>query len=113
MLDKRSLFEATAREILSTARPRLEDARVVLDGSGDRTFRRDFSARLRKEMNSSAERRFIRSVALRPSHQDNLLQLADDVAGVSARAISGKRDGEALRRAHLQAHEDSFRVWPV
>lgn len=57
-------------------------ARVKIDGSGDREFKRELAAYLKRESESGK----IASVKFAESHRDNLIQLADMVAGAIARS---------------------------
>jgi hypothetical protein len=110
---KSPLYKWTAKTTFENARAFLDDAKVIIDGCGDRQFRRELTAYLRKHVNDSGTPRpTIREVVIQPSHKNNLLQVADYVASVSARALTGKRDGARLRRTYLQHREGSFRVWP-
>ena len=109
---RESLYRFTAGLAFENAKPYLIDAKVVLDGSGDRGFGRELSRYLRKRVGDETSRRLVRSVRTKQSHRDNLLQLADYVAGVSNRAICEREDGVELRRKYLAAKEVNLRVWP-
>lgn len=65
----------------------LTDARVKIDGSGDREFKRELAAYLKRESEAGK----IASVKFVESHRDNLIQLADMVAGAIARSY---REGD-------------------
>lgn len=60
----------------------LAGARVKIDGSGDREFKRELAAYLKRESEAGK----IASVKFSESHRDNLIQLADMVAGAIARS---------------------------
>lgn len=62
-------------------------ARIKIDGSGDREFKRELAAYLKRE----TARGKIVSVKFAESHRDNLIQLADMVAGAIARSY---REGD-------------------
>lgn len=70
----------------------LRDARVVIDGSGERTFRRDLKNHLVRHAAPGA----IRDVRLKSSHGDPLVQLADMCVGAVARSYRADR-GEPHR----------------
>lgn len=57
-------------------------ARIKIDGSGDREFKRELAAYLKRESEAGK----IASVKFAESHRDNLIQLADMVAGAIARS---------------------------
>ncbi len=109
---KDSLYKWTARMTFENAKPHLDDAIIVLDGCGDREFRKTFSAYLRKRLNDKHGPRRIREVKIQPSHTNNLLQLADYVASISAGALRAKPESVEFRRLHLATHELTHRVWP-
>ncbi len=105
-----SLYMWTLRETLEFAKASLTDAQVVIDGAGSRHFRRSLAGQLRESQVTGE--RIIRAVRLQPSHQNSLLQLADYVASISARALREKADGERFRGAYLRHKERSFRIVP-
>ena len=90
----------------------LLNARVVIDGNkGDREFRNRLKVQLRRAILQPASNRFIREVRIRDSRKDNLLQVADYIAGISNREISGSRDGADLS-AVVQNQRRVVEVWP-
>lgn len=60
----------------------LAGARVKIDGSGDREFKRELAAYLKRESGAGK----IVDVKFAESHRNNLIQLADMVAGAIARS---------------------------
>jgi len=60
----------------------LQDACIKIDGSGDRKFKRELGAYLRRELGSGR----VKDIKFADSHKNNLIQLADMVAGAIARA---------------------------
>jgi hypothetical protein len=89
----------------------LEDATVVIDGSGDRTFKRQLRTYLRRELNSEQRQR-IKKVTLSRSDSDPLVQLADYVAGVTNRLWLAKSGAEAYND-YLKKKRQSTRRWPA
>jgi hypothetical protein len=90
----------------------LDNATVVIDGSGSREFRRELGTYLRKRINDQkGDSRFIGKIKLQDSHSNNLLQLADMVCGAVARSYNQKEDAETYRR--LIAHREIYvQFWP-
>jgi hypothetical protein len=88
----------------------LVNAHVVIDGSGDRRFRRQLTTFIKQAVNRRAVHG-IRSVRLSRSESDPLVQLADYVAGVTNRQLTDK-DGTSLYESRLQAKRRSFKIWP-
>lgn len=60
----------------------LQNARVKIDGSGDREFKQELERYLKQQVQSGK----IVSVKFAESHRDNLIQLADMAAGAIARS---------------------------
>jgi len=83
----------------------LNDARVVIDGSGERTFRRDLKKHLTRHTAPGA----IRDVRLKASHGDPLVQLADMCVGAVARSYREDRDDPHRWRDMLKPKLDD--VW--
>lgn len=99
-----------ARLTFEGAQPFLHQAIVVIDGSADRTFRRQFHSYLRSRINAPGEQHIAR-VKIQPAHQSNLLQLADYVASIAGSHLQAKKAG-LYHSALLRAHEETFRSWP-
>jgi hypothetical protein len=110
---KESLHKWTTRMAFENAASFLNDATIVIDGSGDRAFRRELSAYLRRRLNDGAAVGPIGSVKLQPAHQNHLLQLADYVVSVSTRRLNQHRKSSDLHREFLRMHERSIRIWPT
>ena len=60
------------------------DAKIRIDGSGDRVFRRNFLTYLRKELNSK-QKKIMRNIKLVDSKSNVLIQMADMLAGTIRR----------------------------
>lgn len=61
------------------------DAKIRMDGSGDRVFRRNFFTYLRRELNTQ-NKKIMRNCKMLDSKKDVLVQMADMVAGSINRA---------------------------
>ena len=83
----------------------LAGARVVIDGSGDREFRKRLNSALRQRLRAGA----IRAVSFKDSRSDNLVQLADMCAGAIARSYRKDRDDPLRWRNMLAPHIND--VW--
>ena len=64
----------------------IKSASIKIDGSGDRKFKRALFGYLRRQLNAGA----IRKLRFVNSKSDNLIQLADMVAGALARSCEGR-----------------------
>lgn len=109
-MNRAALYNEVCRMAMDEAAPRLRNAKVVVDGSGDREFRRGLQRYLRSALIFEG-RRCVDRVAIKPSHSDPLLQAADYCAGVANRACTDK-DGAEAYLALLGAQFYARRVWP-
>ncbi len=73
---------------------RLTNARVIIDGSGDRAFRHKLSVAIRRKVRDGA----VRDCRFSDSKTDPLIQLADMCAGAIARSFrTDRRDAHRWR----------------
>lgn len=89
--NKDRFYNFFVKSLLQHDNNALAGARIKIDGSGDREFKRELAAYLKRESEAGK----IVSVKFSESHRDNLIQLADMVAGAIARSY---REGD--RNAH-------------
>ncbi len=96
--------------MFENAKDKLENAIVVVDKSGSLDFRNQLAKYLRKRIKD--QDRLIKKVKLQRSEANNLIQLADYIASIVNRSVTGeKKDGTSLRR--LIAHREILvQVWP-
>lgn len=100
--NKETFYNFFLRMVMQSAEPRWADAKVVIDGSGDRAFKKALSSYLRRHMSSQS----VRKVDLRDSKKDRLLQLADMCAGAVARSYKfDRKDPNKWRRALVRARQ--------
>lgn len=76
----------------------LTDARVIIDGSGERTFRRGLQSHLKRHSGPGA----IKDVRMKASHGDPLVQLADNVCRRDSAILSA---GAARQQSLAQGAE--------
>lgn len=108
---KESFYKYACGLVFENAKPHLDQATVVIDGSGSREFRRQLGSYLRKRVNEPPGSRFIRKVKIQDSQKNNLVQLADMVCGAVARSYTQKEDAQRYRR--LIAHREIYvQFWP-
>ncbi len=90
--NKRSFYSFFIKMILKYNRDRIKNAKIRIDGSGDRIFRRKFLTYLRKELNSQ-DRKIVNNIKLVDSKDNVLIQMADMIAGTARRYKEGvKKD---------------------
>lgn len=100
-----SFYRYFVHQMLSRNASALRNARVIIDGSGDRLFKRNLNAELRQRIGGDA----IRDIRFKDSRSDVLLQLADMCAGAIARSLRTDRADAARWRNGLAPHIDD--VW--
>ncbi|MCC6927314.1 DUF3800 domain-containing protein [Novosphingobium sp.] len=74
----------------------LHDAKVIIDGSGERVFQQDLQRHLKKHADGG-----IKSVKFAASHRDPLVQLADMSVGAVARSFRKDRKNSDRWRQQL------------
>ena len=108
--NKDSFYKYACGLIFQNAKDKLRDAIVVVDKSGSLDFRNQLATYLRRKVN--ADQRLIRSVKMQRSEGNNLLQLADYVAGVINRSISNERKNADEFRRLIAPRELYVQIWP-
>lgn len=106
------LFRYAAGAVFANAAPFLKDAAIFIDKRGGKRFGAELAGYLRGNIKSPRGDRLIRTVKQQESHKNNLLQLADYVASIGNRAISGKRDGVELQDRYLRTKEVISQIRP-
>lgn len=92
---KESFYSYFASEVMRNNWGTIKNARVRIDGSGNREFKQAFQAYLRSKLESGV----VKKLKFVNSKSDNLIQLADMMAGCFFRKYHpNKRDGRFLRR---------------
>jgi hypothetical protein len=103
--DKDKFYEFFVRKMIEHDNGRLQNAKVIIDGSGDREFRKRLNTYLRHHANEGA----IDNVRFRDSKNDTLVQLADMCAGAIARSYRTNRADAGRWRRMLRPKIDN--VW--
>ncbi len=103
-------YKWVCRTALDNVASDLQEATIIIDGSGERLFRQQLSTYLRRELNPQ-QREQIKAIRISRSHSDPLIQLADYVAGVTNRLYEEKARAE-LYELHLRRKGRSQRKWP-
>jgi hypothetical protein len=83
----------------------LVNARIKIDGSGDRQFKRELTSYLRRQLGPGK----MDSLRFVDSHKDALIQLADMVAGAIGRSCNADRKNHT--RWHKQLAPKIEKVW--
>jgi len=78
---------------------RLSNAKIIIDGSGDRRLRQELGRYLKQELPKGS----MRKLSFRDSRDDRLVQLADMTAGAIARSYSDRAHKDRWRRSLQRA----------
>lgn len=109
--EKRSFYKYSCSLVFENAKEKLDNAIIVIDQSGNLDFRRQLQRYLKSKMNAD-NRRIIKKVKMQRSTSNNLLQLADYIAGVINRSITGKRQESQKFRKIISHREIYVQTWP-
>lgn len=109
--DKSSFYKYTCGLVFQNAKELLEDSIVVVDESGNQEFRHQLAKYLRDKINEQ-DRRVIKKVKMQRSEGNNLIQLADYVAGVINRSVQQKRKNHQDYRKIISHRELRVQIWP-
>jgi len=95
--DKDKFYEYFVRSMLQYSNGQLKGAKVFIDGSGDRDFRKNLNSELRRRAGAGV----IKDVKFKDSRADCLIQLADMCVGAIARSYRTERKDHARWRKIL------------
>lgn len=109
--NKSSFYKYACGLVFENAKERLRDAVVVIDRSGSLEFKNQLAKYLRRKVNTPGER-LITKVKMQRSEGNNLLQLADYVAGIINRSVQKKPKGDLYRKM-LAHREIRVQTWPT
>ncbi|MFN3816263.1 DUF3800 domain-containing protein [Brevundimonas sp.] len=103
--DKDSFYEFFVKQMLRHDNDRLMNAKIIIDGSGDREFRQKLSTAIRRKVREGA----VRDCRFSDSRNDPLIQLADMCAGAIARSFREDRQDRNRWRGMLGPRIDD--IW--
>ena len=102
---KNSFYSYIIKMVLAHSDGSILDAKIKIDGSGDRVFRKNFFTYLRRELNTT-NKKIINQCRLVDSKSNVLIQMADMIAGTIRRSYDAdKKDGMQLKmiiKKHIQ-----------
>jgi hypothetical protein len=108
--NKSSFYKYTCGLVFENAKDKLNKSIVIIDKSGNNDFRKQLSKYLKRKMNG--DRTMIKKVKMQKSESNNLLQLADYIAGAVNRSVVGKRKNSQEFRNMLGRREIQVQIWP-
>lgn len=107
--NKNSFYSYAIKMVLKHSKNSILDARVKIDGSGDRTFRKTFLSYLQRQLNSG-DKKILKHCKLVDSSGNVLIQLADMVAGSIHRSYNQNKDDRELYKNIIKKHiEDEWK----
>jgi hypothetical protein len=109
--DKKSFYKYACGLVFENAKEKLESAIIIIDKSGNLDFRRQLAKYLRKRINEK-DKKLIKKVKMQRSGGNNLLQLADYVAGVINRSVQKKKKYSEEYRKIIAHREIRVQIWP-
>ena len=96
--------------VFENAKEKMRDSTVIIDESGNLDFKNQLATYLRKRVNKNDK--LIKKIKMQRSESNNLLQLADYVAGAINRSVKNeKKKSDAYRK--IIAHREIYvQIWP-
>jgi len=107
---KESFYKYAAGLLFQNAKEKLERATVIIDESGQQLFKYQLASYLRKRINTT-DRRHIHKVKMQDSKRNNLLQLADMIAGAINRSLVDGKNEKKFRDI-IAPREIYVQIWP-
>lgn len=106
--NKSSFYSYAIKIVLQHSNNTIINAKIRIDGSGDRIFKKSFLTYLRKQLNSK-QKKVMKNCKLVNSQSDELIQLADMVAGSIRRSYDiTKKDAPSYRNTIKKHVEDEW-----
>lgn len=106
-----SFYKYTCGLVFENAKPYLENATVIFDGSGSRKFKQQLKAYLKKRINEKESVK-IKHVKVQDSKKNNLIQLADMVCGAVSYSIKKSHKLKIDYRGMISHREIFCQIWP-
>lgn len=93
--NKEAFYQFFMKTMLKFDNGIMKDAKIVIDGSGDRDFKKELKTHLKRHCAKGA----VKSIDLKDSHRDPLIQLADMCVGAVARSYrTDRKDADRWRK---------------
>jgi hypothetical protein len=108
--NKESFYKYACGLVFENAKEKLENTIIVIDKSGNMDFRNQLARYLRRRMNQS--KHLIKKVKMQRSSGNNLLQLADYIAGAVNRSVQDRKKYADEYRKLISHREIYVQIWP-
>lgn len=106
--NRNSFYSYIIKLVLQHSKGTIENAKIKIDGSGDRIFRKSFTAYLRKELNHG-DKHVVKNCKLVESKNNVLIQMADMVAGAIRRSYDVSKKDKTVYKTIISSHiEDEW-----
>ena len=107
--NKDSFYSYAIKLVLQHSDGEILNARIKIDGSGDREFRRSFMTYLRKQLNSK-NKKIIKNCKLLDSKGNVIIQMADMIAGSIRRSYEEDKKNHDKYKVIISKHiKDEWR----
>ncbi|MCL5435191.1 MAG: DUF3800 domain-containing protein [Patescibacteria group bacterium] len=107
--DKNSFYSYAIKMLLQNSGGSILNAKVRIDGSGDRIFRRSFTTYLRKQLNTK-QRKIMKNCKLVDSKNNGLIQMVDMIAGSIKRSYDESKTDSQIYKKIVKKHiEDEWK----
>ncbi len=103
--NKDTFYEYFVKNMMKNDSGILKNARIIIDGSGDKAFRQNLNSALRRHTSDGA----VKDVRFKDSKSDVMVQLADMCVGAIARYYRNDRSDCDRWRERLKRHVDD--IW--
>lgn len=101
--NKNSFYSYAIKSLLKYSNDSIIEAKVRIDGSGDRRFRRNFLTYLRKQLNTH-HKKIIKNCQLINSKSNVLIQMVDMVAGSIRRFYDEEKTDKLVYKQIIKKH---------
>lgn len=105
--NKESFYNFFIKTMLKYDNGILKDAKIIIDGSGDKSFKLEFKAYIRRCIPTAC----VKKLSLKDSCTDPLIQLADMVAGAIARSYKTEKLDCSRWREILYRNNQIDNIW--
>jgi len=110
---KGSFFKYASSLVFQSAKPYLDSASVIIDGSAGKEFRFQLQKYLKNRINQeTGKSRYIKKVKIENSKHNNLLQVTDMIAGAVGRSYKHDKKDHSLYRDIIKHREVFVQFWP-
>lgn len=105
---KESFYNYTVKLVLKHSFGKIKKAKVRIDGSGDRLFRKNLFTYLRKELNNK-NTKIVKDVKMQDSKKNVLIQLSDMIAGSINRTYDKEKTDTRAYWDIIKKHKED--IW--